>query len=209
MKMISMAKTIGAVRDGIPIERYDWPTGSGFTIGTLAVADDPSRHFDIREGRLYKDVTRRGGWTKEKGKPPVWRRAWAKAKAGDRVVLVEWSPRVGPRWACACGWLGPTTATIGAGAGVHKNHGVNCGKQSNYRDPQSLGVRRIVSADAVRLGDIDEVDLIREGFPGMTAEEFVAMFCAPGKPYPDGEVTRLVLARDDGATKGAKAWRDP
>ena len=63
----------------------------------------------------------------------------------------------------------------------------------NYRGPERLGLRRIASADRVRLGDIDDEDLIREGFPGMRPEDFVKLYCAPRNPEPDRIVTRIVL----------------
>jgi len=212
MKLISMAKTVRQVRDGLPVtDGGGLPAGddAGWLVKGLAGwrhLPSPSSAFDIRDGRLYKDVTRRGGWTKKKGEPAVWRRGWAKAKAGDLVELVEWSPRVGARWSCdLCGSLGPTGAAIlpdrvlfgpseawayAHTCGIHGPHGLE------YRYPERLGVRRIVSADAVQLGNIDQVDLVREGFPGMTPEAFVAMYCAPKPPHPAGIVTRLVLARE-------------
>lgn len=219
MKLLSMAKTTAAVRDGIPVHvvhgELVFPTLTGVDLVPWSEA------FDIRPAahglgdRLYKDVTRRGGWKKEKGKPAAWRRGWTKAKSGDMVELVEWLPRVGSRWVCGkCGELGSTARhCLGllvsenqtpAGNAVERwidSHPCGaewidhpCGAEwIEWRAPQRLGVRRIVSADPVRLADIDDVDLIREGFPGMSPEDFVKMYCAPKPPYPQGIVTRLAL----------------
>lgn len=142
-----------------------------------------------------KDVTRRDGWLS--------------AKAGDVVELVEWSPRVGSRWVCCCGWLGPTLPpsfpiggirypgqTPSPPCDVHA-HAARLGHAIQFRAPRRLGLRRIVSVHRERLGDISEDDVRREGFPGMAPADFVAMYCAPGKPDPERVVTRIELILPD------------
>lgn len=176
-KLMAMAKTTAAVRDGIRIHvigsEIRFPDASG------AMNARWSSFYDIRDGRLYKDVTRRDGWLK--------------AKAGDVVELTEWPPRVGPRWVCSCGVLGSTKLGYGV---IHDCPlQLSVTKNTHYRTPQRLGLRRIVSAHRVRLGDIDAVDLIREGFPGMNAEDFVKLYCFPKRPEPNRVVTRIVLER--------------
>lgn len=54
-----------------------------------------------------------------------------------------------------------------------------------------LGVIRVVSVSRERLGDITPEEVAREGLPGMDPESFVELYCAPGKPDPDREVTRI------------------
>ena len=84
-----------------------------------------------------------------------------------------------------CGHV-PTGRFLVTGGKRHKSDRLGTcpadGSLVVYRSPARLGLRRIASATLVRLGDIDEVELIREGFPGIAPEEFVAMFCAPRQP---------------------------
>lgn len=50
---------------------------------------------------------------------------------------------------------------------------------------------RITAVERVRLGDITEEQVAAEGFPGMAATEFVALYCVPGPPDPEREVSRI------------------
>lgn len=58
---------------------------------------------------------------------------------------------------------------------------------------QRLGAIRVVSVRIERLDQIiDEPNgTEREGFPGMTGEDFVAMFCRHMKCKPNHDVTRI------------------
>lgn len=49
----------------------------------------------------------------------------------------------------------------------------------------------VVSVRRERLDAITADDVVREGFPGMTAAEFVAFFCESMNCKPDTEVTRI------------------
>lgn len=129
-----------------------------------------------------KDVTRRDGWTF--------------LEVDDLVEGIEWSPRVGPRWACAdvepCGWTGTTAPLYEAGIFIDCP---GCGRKAIYRRPRRLGFFRIVSIRRERLGEITPDDVLREGFPDLTPAEFIAFYCAPGRPDPDREVTRIEFRR--------------
>lgn len=46
---------------------------------------------------------------------------------------------------------------------------------------------RVVKTCPQRLGDISQADVIAEGFPDWTPEQFIDFFCAQGKG-PDGQV---------------------
>ena len=50
---------------------------------------------------------------------------------------------------------------------------------------------RIKSIGIHTLWKIDEEDVIKEGFPNMTTDEFVGMFCREMKCSPDTMVTRI------------------
>ena len=61
-----------------------------------------------------------------------------------------------------------------------------------------LGVARVISVREERLDAIDEADVVREGYPDMTTEEFVAMFCRLNRHKrcaPDTLVTRIEFQR--------------
>jgi hypothetical protein len=52
----------------------------------------------------------------------------------------------------------------------------------------------LITVKSVRLERLDAItpeDVVREGFPGMTPAEFVAMFCKHMKCEPSREVTRI------------------
>jgi hypothetical protein len=56
---------------------------------------------------------------------------------------------------------------------------------------EPLAIVELVSVRRERLNAIDGEDCRREGFPDLTAPEFVSMFCRHMKVTPDVEVTRL------------------
>ena len=60
---------------------------------------------------------------------------------------------------------------------------------------QVLGECEVVSVRRERLDHITNEDTEREGFPGMTAAEFVAMFCRHMGCKPYDEVTRIEFKR--------------
>ena len=55
---------------------------------------------------------------------------------------------------------------------------------------ERLGLIRVKSIRRERLGSIAPADLILEGFPQLSPEEFVLLYC-DGKPDPDRTVTRI------------------
>jgi hypothetical protein len=54
-----------------------------------------------------------------------------------------------------------------------------------------LGIIRVVSARREPISAITLEDVIREGFPDLTAEEFISLFCKANKCEADREVTRI------------------
>lgn len=56
---------------------------------------------------------------------------------------------------------------------------------------ERLALLKCVSNEAVRLDTIDADDVAREGFPDMTPEQFVAMFCRHMKVEPTAMVQRI------------------
>lgn len=56
---------------------------------------------------------------------------------------------------------------------------------------EKLGVIEIVSVTREILRSIDQADCEREGFPEMTPDQFVAMFCKHMDCGPDDLVTRI------------------
>lgn len=131
-----------------------------------------------------KDVTRRDGW--------------AFLKAGDVLEAIEWSPRVGPRWACGdvepCGWLGTTAPLYERGILIDCP---GCGRKAIYRRPRRGGLLRVLSVRREPLGEITQDDVRREGFPDLTPEEFIALYCAPGPPEPHRIVTRIEFKKEE------------
>lgn len=72
--------------------------------------------------------------------------------------------------------------------GVEKAMGLKRGEKMRV-----LGQHRVVSARSEMLMDITQEDVIREGFPDMTPEQFVAFFCAThgGSCNPHTIVNRI------------------
>lgn len=131
--------------------------------------------------RIRKDVTRRSRWVKIPG-GGLWVRGWSFLKPGDQIELIEWSPRVGPRWVCA-----------GCGRFVRPDpEGGCCSGPAERRDPRRLGLREVVDVREERLKDITPVEVAREGFPGRSINWFISMYCG-GKPDPDRPVNRIEL----------------
>ncbi len=153
-----------------------------------------------------KRVTRRS--RRSKG---LWLPGWASLKPGNIVEGVEWTPRWAPhgeRWVCRdCGWLGDTDPGLTstprelrwrahdkARPGCHAEHPLISHPALVWRAPERLpgteGHRRIVSVRDELLGDITREDVVLEGFPGRSADWFIAMYCG-GKPDPDRPVNRI------------------
>lgn len=67
---------------------------------------------------------------------------------------------------------------------------------------QRLCVIEVVSVRQERLGDMEDDDCAREGFPGLTASQFVDMFTSkvkvPTMPLMDVEVTRIEFRKVPG-----------
>ncbi len=60
-----------------------------------------------------------------------------------------------------------------------------------------LGTLYIVETRLEPLRDITAADVYREGFPGMTPDEFVAMFCSHMKATPETIVNRIQFMRPE------------
>lgn len=56
---------------------------------------------------------------------------------------------------------------------------------------RKLKVIEVVSVRREALDAIDQADVVREGFPGLTPDEFVRMFCQNMKCQPSDTVTRI------------------
>ncbi len=63
--------------------------------------------------------------------------------------------------------------------------------------PVRLGPIRVASVRREPLDAIDQADVVREGFPGMSPAEFVAMFCSHMRCEPRTVVTRIEFERID------------
>lgn len=61
--------------------------------------------------------------------------------------------------------------------------------------PEIYGPIEVVDVRRERLDMIDDDDVRREGFPGMTPAWFVDMFCRSFGVGPDAEVTRIEFKR--------------
>jgi hypothetical protein len=71
--------------------------------------------------------------------------------------------------------------------GVEKAQGLKKGEKV-----KPLCKVRVVSVTPTTLMQTTEEDVVREGFPGMTVDEFIAMFCKSHKGCtPQTEITRI------------------
>ena len=70
---------------------------------------------------------------------------------------------------------------------------------------QVLGECRVVNISREPLNAITDDDVAREGFPGMTAAEFVAMFCRHMTCQPGEIVTRIEFERVGVNTESERA----
>lgn len=69
---------------------------------------------------------------------------------------------------------------------VRKSQGLKKGEKV-----ETLGVIKVISVTLEPLNDITQDDVIREGFPNMTTEEFINFFCQVNKCQPDTLVNRI------------------
>lgn len=69
---------------------------------------------------------------------------------------------------------------------VVKGQGLKMGEQVDV-----LGIIEIVSVRRERLNEITDADVIAEGFPAMTRQEFIEMFCRNMKCEATDFVTRI------------------
>jgi hypothetical protein len=69
---------------------------------------------------------------------------------------------------------------------------------------EPLGVCEVVEAYPVRLCDITESDVKREGFKGVSEGDFVSMFCKHMKCLPATEVNRIEFKRIEPVTAGGE-----
>lgn len=142
-------------------------------------------------------VTRRDGWRKmaddllvikysaaeEYGvailDDPGWR-----ARHLPVLEMVEWSPRVGPRWVCArCEVLGPKRLQVAApdpGRPIWTHCGCPPVIKVEHRQPRRGLYIRVVDARRECLADMPASDLIREGFPDLGFVEFWRLYL--GRP---------------------------
>ena len=86
------------------------------------------------------------------------------------------------------GWKGLKPGDVFMG--VEKAMGLKKGEH-----PVRLGPGECVSNTEERLDAITAEDVAREGFPGMTPAEFVAMFCRHMKVKPDQKINRIEFRR--------------
>jgi hypothetical protein len=73
--------------------------------------------------------------------------------------------------------------------GVEKSQGLKLGEKV-----VKLGPIRVVSVRRERLDSVTQEDVIAEGFPDYTPEQFVTFFCQFNGCAPDALVTRIEFA---------------
>lgn len=84
--------------------------------------------------------------------------------------------------------------------GVEKGMGLQKGEKV-----KRLGMIEVVSVRRELLNTMvvsqwyGKKEVVREGFPNMTPEEFVAMYCKHNKCQPTGLITRIEFRHVDGA----------
>lgn len=129
----------------------------------------------------------------ETGLKTVTRRdGWRFLQPGDEFEGIEWNPRAGERWACRCG---PASKGLDD-LDLFGEECAECESAYYHRKPRRLGVSTVlaVTFDSP-LSDLVPEDMLMEGVPHLTTDEFVAMYCAPGKPDPKKLVTRILFRR--------------
>ncbi|QDU67677.1 ASCH domain-containing protein [Engelhardtia mirabilis] len=84
--------------------------------------------------------------------------------------------------------------------GVHKCMGFKPGEK-----PRTLATVRVVEVRRERLDAITDQDVAREGYPGQSADWFVAKFCQAMRCTPETEVARIEFEYvDEGEGGGAR-----
>ena len=82
------------------------------------------------------------------------------------------------------GWWALKPGTVLCG--VEKARGLKKGEKI-----RRLGLIEILAVRRERLDAITAEDVMREGFPGMAADDFVEMFCRTHRCEPDAWVNRI------------------
>lgn len=144
---------------------------------------------------LRSTVTRRDGW--------LWlvdhygHLAGAPAANGENwrpavLEAIEWSPRVGVRWACdTCGALGPKVLRLGAIGGNPRHRVCDCDPLAlTQRLPRRGRYIRVLDARREALADMDEADLAAEGLPELAMVEFWRLFLGGAPSWSDDEIRR-------------------
>lgn len=146
---------------------------------------------------LRSTVTRRDGWLWLVERTAASSRGLCRSdgpREGELIVLeaIEWSPRVGVRWACdTCGALGPKVLRLGAIGGNPRHRVCDCDPLAlTQRLPRRGRYIRVLDARREALADMDEADLAAEGLPELAMVEFWRLFlgCAPS--WSDDEIRR-------------------
>lgn len=208
-RLMSFEKTWRQLTEGVVVDLDAWTDLYG--------SDDPFRDAPIAldaigwrwkwedemKGyvRIFKDVTRRSSHVIVDESPfgrkrREWRPGWAMLKPGDVVEGIEWSPRTGGkggvRWACSlCGALLQSEVLTSFHRPGHAGEPDGlCPGEVLKRRPRRGVFREVVSVREERLGDIDEVEVAREGFSGKSPAWFIDFYCG-GKPDPDRPVNRI------------------
>lgn len=161
MRLMSFAETWRQFKDGSKIH----------TLRLKQVWTDGDSYFAKRPAGPGRKL-----WDDDFEK--IWIPAWwnhridePTLKHGEIFEGVEWSPRVGKRWTCTsidCPWVGDTRLD-------DPNWCDLClGLTLSYRKPERGFLARHLGTEIVCLGDGDDHEAGREGFPGMSWPEFCA-----------------------------------
>jgi len=70
---------------------------------------------------------------------------------------------------------------------------------------KKIGLIEIVSVTREPLSRVTFTECVREGFPDMSPDEFIAMFCRANKCTPDTQVNRIGFMRH----YEAQQWHEP
>lgn len=134
--------------------------------------------------------------------PDFVRLWWApRLLQGDVLHTFEWSPRVGARWVCSCGWLGPTSEEWGQ---VIDQHCGGCGERHvtmvrgnptldnlEHRKPRrGPDIRITHPLQREPLAEIT-LDSIRGEGLGAWIDEADAAWRAGPRPLREAEVARI------------------